>query len=554
MSVIQRIEIRGYRLLQTFSWLPSTGVNVLLGRGDSGKTTVLSALGLFQQRRQLTEFDYYKRRTADGFDVTLVVTGFARADLAAEKSQLPIRGWKNDTLLPLPEGDAESALVFRASGNADLDLEYWLVAESGELFPLSSQLRRQLQLLPLTRTDETSREFRGANSSLLSRNFAANAKFRHAARAAMQHAIANWTDPVEAEQDLEEISKAFQAYGLPHELLLGIFPLSGAAASQSVAAFSGSDSKESIPVELSGDGTRQLSTLVLASRLVDKPPILLIDELEAGLEPHRQRVAAKLAKRASREGQAFIVTHAPAVVSALADDHHWQMSAATASRIPQKLSGTLFKVQAEAAFAKLSVVCEGETELGLVRPLWSYYTGRDVEECGVALINAGGQTKALPMLYDLVAASLPCAGFVDNETELAGTRARLKALIPLFTWEPLQMPEEALAKLIPLERLEAFLQVIADARRLYSTRYEAHMIVAFIRKELGCEEQLTLGELIDRCHEEAVRDALYRVLKLGVLKYERIARAVAEWLIATGIPSEMNAALEHFFDRCKSSL
>jgi predicted ATP-dependent endonuclease of OLD family len=288
--------------------------------------------------------------------------------------------------------------------------------------------------------------------------------------------------------------------------------------------------------------------------LVDKPPILLIDELEAGLEPHRQRVAAKLAKQATREGQAFIVTHAPAVVSALADDHHWQMSPATASQIPQKLSGTLFKVQAEAAFAKLSVVCEGETELGLVRPLWSHYTGRDVEECGVALINAGGQTKALAMLADLVAASLPCAGFVDNENELSGTRARLEVLIPLFTWEPLQMPEEALAKWISFERLEAFLQVIADARLMYSTRYEVHMIVALIRKELRCEEHLTLGELIDRYEEEALRDALYQVLKLGVLKYERIARAVAEWLIATGIPSEINAALEQFFNRCKNSL
>jgi hypothetical protein len=116
------------------------------------------------------------------------------------------------------------------------------------------------------------------------------------------------------------------------------------------------------------------------------------------------------------------------------------------------------------------------------------------------------------------------------------------------------MPEEALAKWISFERLEAFLQVIADARLMYSTRYEVHMIVALIRKELRCEEHLTLGELIDRYEEEALRDALYQVLKLGVLKYERIARAVAEWLIATGIPSEINAALEQFFNRCKNSL
>ena len=541
-----------YRLLESFTWLPSGGVNILLGPGDSGKSTILSALGLFEQPVPLTEFDYWKRRTADGFDITLVVTGLSPAELAAEKTQLPIRGWKADQLFPLAEGDAESALVFRASGTADLDLEFSLIAESGEAFPLSSRLRRQLQLLTIAQANDVSREFRGTKTSLLSRNFAASAKFRQAARQAMQHAIDNWTDPDEATKDLKEISRIFEAYGLPHALLLGIYPPSGAAASQSVAAFSGDDSKESIPIERSGDGTRQLSTLVLASRVVDKPPILLADELELGLEPHRQRVAAKLAKKAVREGQAFIVTHAPAVVSALAGEHHWKMTSNTALQIPSAISASVFKVQPEAAFARLTMVCEGDTELGLVPVLWGHYVGRELEECGVALVDAEGHTNALPMLEHMISAGLQCAGFVDNETELSGTRDQIAASIPLFTWKPLKMPEEALAKYISRERLEEFLQAIADARKKYWSKYEVHLIVALIRNELKCADKIGFGELLTRYDEARVREALYEVLKKGVIKNVHVARAIGQWLLKTGIPPEIEALLKPFFEKCKA--
>jgi putative ATP-dependent endonuclease of the OLD family len=551
VGVIRRIEIQRYRLLENFQWLPAAGVNVLLGPGDSGKSTVLSALGLFEQPVQLNEFDYYKRRTAEGFEVTLVVTGLSPAELAAERTQLPIRGWKDEQLWPLAEGDAESALVFRASGTADLDLEFSLVAESGEAFALSSRLRRQLQLLTLTQADDASREFRGTKTSLLSRNFAASANFRHAARQALQHAVNNWTDPDEARKDLEEISNVFKSYGLPHELLLGIYPPSGAAASQSVAAFSGRDPKESIPFERSGEGTRQLSTLVLASRIVDKPPTLLADELEGGLEPHRQRIAAKLAKHAVREGQAFIVTHAPAVVSTLAGEHHWRIMPNTALQIPPSISATVFKVQPEAAFAKLTMVCEGDTELGLVPLLWTHYIGREVEECGVALVDAEGHTKALPMLENMIAAGLPCAGFVDNEAERSGTRDRIAEVVPLFTWRPLKMPEEALAKYIPRDRLEQFLQTIADARKKYWSKYEVHLIVANIRNEMKCEDKIGFNELLASYGESPVREALCNVLKKGVIKNVRVARAIGEWLLKVGIPAEIDALLKPFFEKCK---
>jgi len=436
MPQIRSITVRGFRNLKSFSWQPAAGVNVLLGAGDTGKSNVLHAVSLFARNRALTEFDYFSRDVASGFSIDLVITGLALGDLASERSTLPIRGWNSSELTSLPQGGAVPALVFRAQGTSDLELEYKLVAESGEVYFLSAALRQQLNLIFLSRADDNLNNFRAQQGSLLSRNFT-DVDFRSSALAVMQQAITTWSDPVEAKQTLSDLRSEFQTLGLPGDLLLGIIPPSGAAASKSVAVFQGKSVSESIPFELSGDGTRNLSVLVLASRLLSTTPILLADEVERGLEPLRQRVAAKLVSRIqSNQGQAIVVTHAPAVVETLAEASQWIMASAAPIRIPPRLNASVFRNQPEAAFAHLSMVCEGATEMGLVPPFWNHFIGSDLEENGVCLVDAGGHTVALEMLEDLLKAGMPCAGFVDNEVEKRGTRDTIGKQCPLFTWAP----------------------------------------------------------------------------------------------------------------------
>ena len=376
---------------------------------------------------------------------------------------------------------------------------------------------------------------------------------RAAAQSAFQYAVGAWQDPPDARDQLDKISQTFAQLGLPQDLLLGIVPPYSTAAS-SVSAFAGSNAAESIPFERTGEGTRQLSSLALIARMVGEHPLLLIDELEAGLEPHRQRVAAKLASRAvAGGGQAIIVTHAPAVVSSLADTAHWRMASTRAVGISQRLSATVFKNQPEAAFSKLPLVCEGKTELGFVPSFWRHYNGSDLEESGASAIYGGGHSAALDMLEDLLDAGIPCAGFVDNELEKQGTRDRISAKCPLFTWAPLHMPEEALANWVPIEQLEALVDVIAKARSQFSRSITAHNILALVAKSLKDDEQARTIDAIAAIYGEApTRAALYKVLiSQKLLKLEAIAGAVAVWLTSTGIPPEMDIILRPFFSKCK---
>jgi AAA domain-containing protein len=44
--IIYRLAIERFRCITSFSWHPAKGVNLILGGGDVGKTTILDAMGL----------------------------------------------------------------------------------------------------------------------------------------------------------------------------------------------------------------------------------------------------------------------------------------------------------------------------------------------------------------------------------------------------------------------------------------------------------------------------------------------------------------------------
>ena len=114
------------------------------------------------------------------------------------------------------------------------------------------------------------------------------------------------------------------------------------------------------------------------------------------------------------------------------------------------------------------------------------------------------------------------------------------------------MPEEALALWLPCEQLEGLLNTIAEARTRFIKRFDIRIIIARIIQVLNCEEKgRSMDELIDHFGEHETRGAIYQVLSTtGVMKRERVARSVAEWLIDVGIPPEIDTPMRAFFMGC----
>ncbi|QSR85305.1 AAA family ATPase [Methylacidimicrobium sp. B4] len=74
---IYALTVERFRGITSLKWKPSRGVNVILGGGDVGKTTILDAIALLLSPvnpTTLSDPDYYDRHIDAGFSIEAVLS------------------------------------------------------------------------------------------------------------------------------------------------------------------------------------------------------------------------------------------------------------------------------------------------------------------------------------------------------------------------------------------------------------------------------------------------------------------------------------------------
>src|SRR5687768_6955891 len=73
---IYSLTVARFRSIRSLSWNPSRRVNVILGGGDVGKTTLLEAIGLLLNptNAALSDTDYHLRNVEAGFEIEAVLS------------------------------------------------------------------------------------------------------------------------------------------------------------------------------------------------------------------------------------------------------------------------------------------------------------------------------------------------------------------------------------------------------------------------------------------------------------------------------------------------
>ena len=100
--------------------------------------------------------------------------------------------------------------------------------------------------------------------------------------------VRTWDDLPWAEQKLAALNVAFTRQQLPAGLDLALTGGSG----PSIAALVGLTAQANgvqLPLASWGAGTRRLAALAIAEQTQNATPITIVDEVERGLEPYRQR-------------------------------------------------------------------------------------------------------------------------------------------------------------------------------------------------------------------------------------------------------------------------
>lgn len=174
---------------------------------------------------------------------------------------------------------------------------------------------------------------------------------------------------------------------------------------------------EDVPVRLLGKGSRRQLSLGLQLALSSSDSsIILIDEIEQGLEPYKVKTIVRTLKDSGR--QVFVTTHSNNVLCELDATDLFLLKKDAQELI--HLSGTcqaLLRTNQDAFFFDKLIVCEGETEYGFVLELDRYLRKENngtLSSCSVSPIIGKGDNivNVVDILNSLGISSL-C--FMDSD-------------------------------------------------------------------------------------------------------------------------------------------
>ena len=459
--MIRRLSIARFRGISALTWWPRPGLNLILGGGDVGKTTILDAIGLVLSPvnpSTLSDTDYFGRSIEDGFEIEAVMT--LPADSAIADQVRPAWPWAWDgegPVVPALEGDTGDAVYWlRVRGTDDLELVYEVVQPDGSTDSLPVTLRRSIGRVRLSGDDRNDRDLRLVQGSALDRLLSDKGlRSRLAndlAEAEVKDALA---DP--AKKALGELDTAFRERNLPAGLDFAITGGQGA----SIAALIGLTADRagvSLPLASWGAGTRRLAALAIAEQKQGDRPVTLVDEVERGLEPYRQR--ALIEKLQDGGAQVFVTTHSPAAIAAASHarlwyvDHKGKIGPLKANKIARHRAD-----DPNAFLSRLTIVAEGVTEVGFASVLLERAVGKPLTHFGVHVSNGGGHEFTLELLEALKAGGLRFGGFADDEDGKHPTRWKTleEALGPLlFRWARRRLEENVFA-VTPDAKLESLM-------------------------------------------------------------------------------------------------
>lgn len=543
---IRQLDIKRYRSLEEFSWKPQPGLNVLVGSADGGKSTILSAIALLMLQAvpgPRSEFDYYNRKVTDGFVIEAVIGDIDFEAIAAEGKQLPLFGRADDgTLHDLAEGAREPVLQVRVTGTPDLEVVHEMLVPTGDPIAFGLGLRRRIGLLRITDDSSSARALRISPGSLLGRQFDMT-DLRGTVRQALADVDNILPLSEETTKVVDSLEASFRADGLPADIDLGLVSPQGADLTSMVELVRGADAASAIPVGLSGSGTRALMTLNVLARAAPEQALVLFEEPERGLEPFSQRIAATRLLELSGRGQTFIATHSPIMLEAMADAHIWRVEA---GKLPIALTDTmivsLMKMDAEAIFSPIVLICEGVTECGFLSVMLPYVIGKSLHALGIQLVDGQGQPGCLDLAEKLADAGMSIGLFVDNEALHAQKRTRVAGKTKSLVWSTVTNLEDAVATYVPYGDIPRVIDAAA--------RKELRYALVEVRELLPPKTPPTAinWESISTSEPEAtVRKAISAAAnKFTWYKTFDNGAALAQALIDIGIPADIRRQIELF--------
>lgn len=413
MARIRRVEIANFRGIRLLAWDPSPGINCLIGPGDSGKSSILDAIDFCLGARRSIQFsdaDFHLLGidTPITIDVTLGELDDGLKNLDAYG--MYVRGFEptTGTIVDEPEKDAETVLTVRLTVASDLEPTWTLLSERAEAQGLTRNLGwgDRVRLAPTRIGAMADYHLGWRRGSVLNRVSEERADASAALARAARDARAAFGDQAQGQlaETLGIVTATAKELGIPiGENIKAMLDAHSVSFSGGTIALHDEDG---VPLRGLGVGSTRLLIAGLQRRAATQSSIILIDELEYGLEPHRIiRLLGSLgAKESPPPLQVFMTTHSPVAVRELSGSQLFVARSATEKHEVQVV-GTADGIQStvrlfpDALLAPNVIVCEGASEIGLIRGLDQFRTANGhvaISAHGTTLVDCGGGDSDRP--------------------------------------------------------------------------------------------------------------------------------------------------------------
>jgi len=458
-TVIRQLRVNRFRGIEELTWCPFAGLNLILGGGDVGKTTILDAISILlapSNSYVVTEADYFQRQVVAEFSIEAVLTMGSRVPVNRQTSMNWPWEWDGERLIA-PVGSAqelgvsslfrfEPAYYVRVRGTSELELLYELVQPDGTNTIFSSGLRRSIGLVRLAGDDRNDRDLRLVQGSALSRLLDDRAIRKRLGQELSSSAVeAHLTN--EAEVHMVQLKERFAERSLPADLGLGITGTPG----MSIGPLIGLTAKRDetvLPLAVWGAGTRRLAALTISDTLQDNPPIAVIDEIERGLEPYRQRLLIE--SLLSSGNQVFVTSHSAAIISAATTAALWFLdSSGVLGELPKEKIVEHQHRDPDMFLSRLTIVAEGITEVGFSEVILEKALSIRFRDRGICITDGHGQASTLNLLEALARGGLRFAAVVDSAEDEPGRWGKLKEKLGnlLLQWTSRSIEAHVISKI-----------------------------------------------------------------------------------------------------------
>lgn len=463
MAQIRHIEIVHFRCIEKLDWHPGPGINCLIGPGDAGKSSILDAIDLCLGARRTMQFndaDFYGLDVAQPVQIRITIGDLSDALKSMETYGAYVRSFDaaSKTIDDEPEVGKETVLTIELRIGSDLDPVWSLVSERAGAQGQSRNLTwgDRMRLSPTRIGALADQNLAWRRGSVLNRLTDEKADTAAALANAARDARAAFGDLADKQlgETLKIVADTARELGIPAgDKLKAMLDAHSVSFGGGTIALHGDDG---VPLRALGVGSTRLLVAGLQRKAAKESSVLLVDELEHGLEPHRiiRLLGSIGAKEKPAPIQAFVTTHSPVALRELSGDQLWVASKRPGHHHLQPvgtddaIQGTI-RVYPDAFLARSVLVCEGASEVGLLRGLDLHRGTEGLESLnahGVALVDAGGVTKIYARANALAVLGYRVAVLRDDDVHPDAGEEGMFDLMggDLFTWQAGQALEQAL--------------------------------------------------------------------------------------------------------------